>query len=102
MEKLFGHNSIVENINSVISDKLLLRFLQDNFITNQELIKTIDDFIAMSRRKDLDTETEHCIHNTMFSLCLKIVAFKFLYQLLKVEYLEQWPDSCWSDLVNRL
>lgn len=101
MQDTFNHNFILENINSVMNDKIILRFIQDNIITSQELKTLIDKHISSST-KQLGSHTTSCLHNTMFSMCLKIILFKYLYQILKIEFLEQWPDSYWVDLVKTL
>lgn len=102
MKDLFGHNFAMENLNSLMNDKMILRFLQDNFITNQNLLNQIDGYISAVKSREWDGPAETYIHNTKFSMCLKVVVFRFLYQLLKIEFLEQWPDGYWSDLVKNL
>ncbi|MBQ7327714.1 MAG: hypothetical protein IJX00_01960 [Clostridia bacterium] len=52
MKDLFGHNFAMENLNSMINDKTILRFLQDNFITNQNLLNQIDGYISAVKRRE--------------------------------------------------
>lgn len=101
MENTFNHNYLIENINSIANDKLILRFIQDNIITDKELINLIDNIITTDR-KSLKNQTSICLHNTMFSMGLKIVLFKYLYQVLKMEFLEQWPHSIWTDMIEKI
>lgn len=101
MKSHFQNNHLIENLNSIASDKMILRFIQDNVISDKELINLIDDFIA-SDKQDLQNPNRHCLHNTMFSMWLKILLFKYLYQMLKIEFLDLYPNSYWSDSVRRL
>lgn len=100
MKTFFANTHLVENLDSVISDKMILRFIQDNIISNKELIKLIDEFIN-SDKAETHKESS-CLHNTMFSMWLKIILFKYLYQTLKIDFLELYPDSYWADSVKRL
>ena len=99
MKESFGHNRMIENVNSVINDKLILRFLQDNVLTDNETIKFIDELIA-SDKKNIDKE--RLSHHTMFSMCLKIILFKYLYQETKAVFLKEWPDGFFTDIVKEL
>ena len=96
MENTFNQNYLIENINSIANDKMILRFIQDNLITDSELINCIDNLISST--KDCQIQ----VHNTMFSMGLKIVLFKYLYQVLKIEFLEQWPNSVWTDMIEKM
>lgn len=86
----------------MVSDKLILRFIQDNIITDKKLSKCIDIAIAGSREEMDGTSCKHVLHNTMFSMCLKTILFKYLYKMLQITFLEQFPNSCWYDLVKGL
>ena len=101
MKNTFNHNNIIENVNSVINDKMILRFIQDNIITDKELIELINNIIASDRRAP-NNPANFCLHNTMFSMGLKVVLFKYLYQVLKMEFLKQWPNSIWTNMIEKL
>lgn len=101
MKNTFNHNNIIENVNSVINDKMILRFIQDNIITDKELIESINNLIASDRSMQ-NNPANLCLHNTMFSMGLKIVLFKYLYQVLKMEFLEQWPNSVWTNMIEEM
>ena len=96
MKNTFNHNYLIENINLVANDKMILRFIQDNLITDSELINCIDNLISST--KDCQIQT----HNTMFSMGLKIILFKYLYKTLKIEFLKQWPNSIWIDIIKEV
>ena len=97
----FHNDFLLENLNAIITDKLILRFLQDNVLTDETLIKQIDDMIAKDRNNK-DQQNQSKIHNTMFSMTLKIILFKYLYSTLKNEFLERYPNSVWLDLINSI